>query len=228
MAIFDNIPLGWTYTFFLLLFVFFVSGSIIMYVVLIRMRYPVKVIILQEVAPYGFIPYKNDRARLISVGDMGEQIYFLRRAKKYRAGFGRMIGNNKIAWGIGEDGFWYNITFGNLNKKLMEAGVFPVSVDMRFVNYGVRKAIQERYDKKDFFQKWGTTIVMSVFIFVILIQASGMWFIFDKMNEAIQSTNTGLEESRKFQIEFQKGQRDLLLAYDNVFSGGGSGLRPAE
>lgn len=151
--------------FYLLLgmtFLFLLSGAIVAFVILSKRRWPFKVIVLENISGSGYVPTKNDRARLIKFGDGGEEIFYLKRGKKYRVGYGKRIGKNYIAWAIGEDGYWYNITFGNLDKRLAELGVNPVDRDMRFSNASLRKGIENRYDQKTFFDKYGTAITIGV------------------------------------------------------------------
>jgi len=113
---------------------FFLMGSVVAFIILQKLYWPFRVTVFERIpntTNYGVS--KRDKARLISFGDSGEEIYLLKRGKKYRKGYGKLIGKKHIAWAVGsDDGYWYNITFGDLNKQLLEVGVIPVDRDMRF------------------------------------------------------------------------------------------------
>jgi len=221
MAIFENIPPIYTYLFFTFLVAFLVGGSITMYYIMIRVRYPIRASILREVPPYGFVPDSNDRAREVAVGDGGEHIYYLRNLRRLRAGFGKFIGKNKIAWGIAQDGFWYNLTFGNLNKTLNELGVFPVSTDMRMANNAIRELMRKEYEKKDFFQKWGPTIMMSALMISIITFGVTAWVIFDKAGDTIAIANQGAVTNQELQKENLQLMQEILLGVNNIKQGSG-------
>lgn len=219
--VFENIPTWQIVLLIVLLFAFFVSGIIVVCVIIYRRKWNYSVTILENTPPFGYIPTKNDRARLISFGDSGEEIYFLRGLKKYRIGYGKKIGKNKIAWAIGDDGYWYNTTFGDLNKKLLQIGIVPVERDMRFANATLRKGIEKRYDDRSFIEKWGVPITISMLIVAILVQAGGVYWNIREANKG----KAAEKEISTAQLETMKLAKDTLLAVSNIKDKtGGSGL----
>lgn len=202
-----------------LFFLFFLCGAIVLFVILSRMKWNFKVIVLEDVSGSGYVPAMRDRARLISFGDGGEEIFYLKKRKKYRVAYGKRIGKNYIAWAVGKDGYWYNITFENLNKKLMELGISPVALDMRFATASLRKGIENRYNEKTFFEKWGVPIAIGMLILAGLIQAGGMWFVMDKLGEIAHASASASETSERVMILV----KDVLSSIDNIQ--GGSGLK---
>lgn len=200
----------------------FVIGGIISWYVIFRMRWNFVVTIMQNVPPFGTIPVGNDRARLIKFGDGGEEIFFLRKRKMYRSGYGKRIGQNKICWTIGSDGYWYNTTFGDIDKKLMEIGVNPTERDMRMGNTVLRKGIENRYNDKTFFEKWGAAISIGLIIVAILAQAAGTFINHNKEKE-IAATNLQVANTNKEVLEASKG----ILTTVATVRDGGTGLVPA-
>lgn len=214
--------IGWEmYIFIGTIMLFFASGLIITLVLLNRYRWKFKVSILENTAGQGYMISKRDRARLISFGDGGEEIFLLKRAKKYRVGYGKRIGQNAIAWAIANDGYWYNITLGDLDKKLMEVGVMPVERDMRFATASLRKGIEDRYNKKGFMEKWGVMIAIGLIVVAIIVQGVST-YINIKQNVKVSENNLKASETS---LKVLEASDKILGKVDNIQSGG-SGLVP--
>jgi hypothetical protein len=214
--VFENIP-AWEIILFVGLIVFFfINGIIILTIILWRFKWNFRVVILENIAGQGYIVSGRDRARLISFGDGGEEIFYLRKRKKYRIGYGKRIGNKYIAWAIGQDGYWYNISFGDLDKKLLELGVMPVDRDMRFATASVRKGIENRYNKKSFLEKWGTTIAIGMIIIAIVVQSAGYYINAKKQIELSQASAKSIEASK----EVLETVKQVLSSLDTIKSGG--------
>jgi hypothetical protein len=208
-----------------LFFFFFVGACITTFMLLSRWRWKYKVTILEDVTGSGiYQPTKKDRARLIKFGDGGEEIFYLKKLKRYRVAYGKRVGKNYIAWAIGQDGYWYNITFGNLDKKLLEVGVSPVDRDMRFAMASLRKGIETRYNEKTFFEKWGVPITIGILIIGIIAQGVTTYYILSKQKEI---TNANVEGTR-VSLEVMKLAKEVLGDVDTIkgTGGGTSGLVP--
>lgn len=198
---------------------FFIVGAAIVAIVYSRKRWPFKVVILENVSGQGFTVTGRDRARQIAFGDGGEEIFLLKKLKKYRVGYGKRIGNKQIAWAIGQDGYWYNFTFENIDKKLLEMGVSPVDRDMRFANASLRKGIENRYNDKSWMDKYGTVLYFGLFVIVVLAFGGVMWFAFDKQAEIAGASLEAIKASK----EVMEAASRTLTAVDNI-QGGGSGI----
>jgi len=205
-----------------LFFLFFVVGIIVTIIFLSKRKWDYKVIVLENVAGAGYQPTRRDRAKLVSFGDGGEEIFYLKRAKKYRVSYGKRVGNKYIAWCIGDDGYWYNITFGDVNKKLMEIGVNPVERDMRLAHVSLRKGIEQRYNDKNFFEKYGAAITIGMLIFAIIAFGATSYFIF----EQYKKVSAGNLEAIKASKEVMQLAADTLKNIDNIKGGAGSGIIP--
>lgn len=204
---------------FLILVVTVVSG-IIVYVFLMSRRYNKKITIFENVAGQGTIPVGSDKAMSVKVGDGGEEILFLRKRKVYRTAYGKKIGKNHFAFAIGKDGYWYNVTFGDLDKTLLQLGITPIDRDMRYMHVAIRRLIKERYERTTFLQKYGGLIA---YISLIAITGVMMWLLFDKFLDITGSINGAIEASEKV----LDATRNILVANDNILSGASSGIVPA-
>ena len=161
---------------------------------------------------------QRGRCRMLPFGDGGEEIFFLNKVKKWRVAYGKRIGKNQIAWVEGKDGYWYNVSLGDLDKKLMELGVHPVDRDMRYSYASARKGIENRYNEKNFFDKYGTAITIGMLILAILAFGATCYFIF-KQQVAITASNL---EAMKIAERVLATSERVLANVDNV--NGGAGL----
>jgi hypothetical protein len=128
---------------------------------------------------------------------------------------------NQIAFAVGEDGYWYNWSFGNLNKKLLEMGVVPVDKDQRYANASIRKLIDQRYDKKGFMEKYGTTIAVILIIVAIVIQGVST-YVTNRQHKQISDNNLKASETS---LKVMETSEKIISSLDNL-NPGGSGLVP--
>ena len=209
---------GWELFFFFIIIGMFLIGSMItVFVILSRMRWPFKYEVLENIAGQGFVRTRKGRCRLIAFGDAGEEVFLLKRTKKIKIGYGKRIGKNQIGWFVSENGYWFNFNYGDGDKKLLELGVIPVDRDMRFSNSSLRKGIENRYNVKDFFQKWGVPITIGLLIFAMVVQIGGQWFLYEKQQEA----NSVDIETARLNKEVVELIRQTLASIDNIRSGSG-------
>jgi hypothetical protein len=218
--VFENIPTYQIVIFIAFVCFFFIIGLVFLLWANLRFKWPYKVTVLENVAGQGFIPSFRDRAKLVSFGDGGEEVFFLRKKKKYKIGYGKYIGKRAIAWAVGQDGYWYNVTFGNVDTKLQELGLNPVDRDLRYATASVRKGLETDFKQKTFFEKWAVPITIGMLIFASLINAGGMYYVLDKQGEIVSGTAQSVETSK----EVMELAKEVLAQIDLVASG--SGLRP--
>ena len=185
-----------------LIAIFIICSSITVFFVMNRMKWPFLYEVWENVNGK-YIVTKRGRCRKISFGDGGEEIFFLKNMKKWRVAYGQRVGKNKVAWAVGDDGYWYNVTFGNLNKRLRELGVEPVDRDMRYAYASVRKGIEHRYNDKTFMEKYGT--ILSMFMVFLCICAMGVtvYITFDKINKGA-AVNADVAKTQKEVMQLSK------------------------
>jgi len=171
--------IGWDLVLFWGVFaLFIISGGVFAIVVAYKKYWNFSWVLIEK----GKI-IRRGKCRMLSIGDGGEEIFFLRGVKKWRVAYGKRIGVNQIAWAIGKDGYWYNIELGDLDKQLMEVGVMPVDRDMRYAYASVRKLIDNRYNDKSFIEKWGATISIGLICLALLIQGVSYYYTVQKQGE---------------------------------------------
>ena len=228
---------GWELILFIaLVALFLIIGGIVAFVILSRLRWPFKYVVLEDVAGNGYTISRRGRARIVGMGDGGEEIFLLKGINKYRMSFGKRIGPKQLGWAIGEDGLWYSFNFGDLNKKLSELGVMPTSKEIIFSMSAIRKNLDKRLGDQSWMEKFGPVLYFGMFILVLMIFAGIFWYSTNKQVEIAQ-INAG---SMNASLETQVATQQTLSKLDNILSRinlkaetpetiiGGSGLTPAD
>lgn len=175
-----------------------------------------KVIVFENIGNRGYQKTGYDTARLIKVGDGGEEILFLRSRKIYRTAYGKKMGDNEYWFAVGQDGYWYNVILGDLDAKMGMLDIEPVDRDMRYMHVAIRKNITERYKKQNWMEKYGTILMNSIFLIVMLV---GLWFLIDKLVNAATLFSQSLDATNRVLESLQNilGKMDTMCA-------GGSGF----
>lgn len=188
--------------------------GIFCYIYLDNKKYKYKIEIFENLGGTRYVKTGVDRAKVVKLGDGGEEILFLKKRKMFRNAYGRKMGHNLLWFAIGQDGYWYNITLGDLDAKQGMLDIEPIDRDMRYMHVAIRKNIQERYKKHNFLEKYGMMLMGGVFLIIMLI---GLWFLLGQMAEQTNSLTAATQTSTKV----MDGQRQVLEALDNILSGSG-------
>ena len=168
-----------------------------------------KIIVFENLAGRGYQPVYKDRARLVRLGEGGEELLYLLRKKVYRAAYGRKMGKNTYWFAIGQDGYWYNVVLGDVDAKMGMLDIEPIDRDMRYMHVAIRKNIQDRYRKPSIMEKYGTYIMSGLFIIIMLI---GIWFLLDKIGEITAGSAASVEASKSVLQETKK----VIVSLDNL------------
>jgi len=136
----------------------------------------------------------KDRARVVKIGDGGEEILFLRKSKVFRTAYARKMGKNTYWFAVGQDGYWYNFLLGDLDAKMGMLDIEPIDRDMRYMHVAIRKNIQERYRKETFMQKYGTIMINGIFLIIMII---ALWLMLDQIGELIEQAATATSAGAK-------------------------------
>lgn len=161
-------------------------------------------------------PYKKGKCRLIKIGDMGEEIFYLQKLKTYKLAYGKRVGKNTVYWTIGEDGLWYNTVVGNFNKNFKGLGLMPVERDVRMGTTATRKIIEGKYHKMD-----KTTQAFMIIVFILLIVALGVAGLTNYITYSKYSDSRKLDiENSKLQNENSKLLSDIINKMDILRQGG--------
>jgi len=203
----------------LTVFVSFLFLAIIIFLFLDYRKFNKKIVLFENIGGKGYQVVLKDRARLIKVGDGGEELLYLKKSKAYRTAYGKKMAKNTFWFAKGQDGYWYNIELGDLDAKMGMLDIEPIDRDMRYMHVAIRKNISDRYKKINFMEKYGTIMMNGVFL---LIMIGGIWIIVSKMGDVMDSINLGIETAKVV----NQNSANVLSTMDNICSGG-SGLIPA-
>jgi len=178
-----------------------------------------KIIIFENIAGQGYQPTGKDTARLIKIGDGGEELLFLRRRKVYRTAYGRKMGTNTYWFAMGQDGYWYNTLLGDLDAKMGMLDIEPIDRDMRYMHVAIRKNIQERYRKVSAAEKYAPVIISIAILLVFFI---GNWFMISKMGDLINVAKEMIQSAQPIAESMQQ-----VAAHMDTLCSGGAGVIPA-
>lgn len=220
---------GWELVLFIaLVIIFFLATVITCLVILSKQRWPFRYVVTEDVSGSGHQITKRGRARLIAFGDGGEEIFYLKNLKKYRLGYGKRIGPKQVLWSVGSDGYWYNVTFGDIDKKLQELGINPVHVNVRLATSSMRKGIENRYNKADWLSKYGALVYAGVFLLALMIFGGIMYFAFDKQADISNTFAQTVEVQNQLSERLATAAENLARAagQSTEQNTGGSGIAP--
>jgi hypothetical protein len=200
----------------LMMLVFFIVSSAVAAIIVYRIRWPMFWEKWEELTPGRSTRTRKGRCRLIGFGDGGEEIFYLRGLKKYRAAYGKRLDKKTVVWEEGSDGYWYNVVPTGLDKRLLEVGIMPVDRDMRLTNATIRKGIENRYNEKSFMDKYGVLISFGLLFVCILALGGFLWMAMDKQRD-ISAANL---EATKASKETMEVANRILSHIDNINIGG--------
>jgi len=210
---------GGTLTYILIAILVFIAIAIIIWIYMTNKKFKYKIVVFENIAGQGYKVAGKDRARIIKIGDGGEEILYLRKTKAYRAAYGRKMNKNEYWFAIGQDGYWYNFLLGDLDAKMNMLDIEPIDRDMRYMHVAIRKNIAERYRKETFMQKYGTIMINGIFMIIMII---ALWLLIDQIGELISQASAAVEASGKMLEPIGRA-----LSQADAICSGGSGIIPA-
>lgn len=207
---------------FIILMVFIVIGGIVGIILINTLKvYNKKIVVFENIAGKGYQLVYKDRARLVRLGDGGEELLYLKKKKLYRAAYGRKMGKNTYWFAIGQDGYWYNIVLGDVDAKMGMLDIEPIDRDMRYMHVAIRKNIADRYRKQSVMEKYGTYIMSGIFLVIMLI---GIWFLLDKIGQIAEGSAASVSASKEVVI----AASNIISSMDNICTQGGGTMVPVE
>jgi len=210
---------GGTITYILIAVLVFISIAIGIWIFMTNKKFKYKIILFENIGGQGYKVAYKDRARLIKIGDGGEEILYLRKLKSYRAAYGRKMNKNEYWFAVGQDGYWYNFLLGDLDAKMNMLDIEPIDRDMRYMHVAIRKNIQERYRKETFMQKYGTIMINGIFLIIMII---ALWLLIDQIGVLISETATLMQAAEDATAPLVRA-----LSQADTICAGGSGILPA-
>lgn len=173
--------------------------------------------VFENIGGRGYQPVFKDKARLIKIGDGGEELLYLRKKKVYRTAYGKKMGKNTYWFAVGQDGYWYNIVLGDVDAKFGMLDIEPTDREMRFMNVAMRRNAEARYNKPNLFEKYGQIIVNFIFLIIIII---AIIYLVGKIGDIAGQLKAGLSTYQ----QTAEANQNILAHLDNICGGG---LTPA-
>lgn len=221
--VFKNITFHINWIYIALIFVIVIIIGIVIFLVYDKRTYRRKIIVFENISGQGFQITHRDKARVVRLGDGGEELLYLKKKKVYRTGYGRKMGQNTYWFAIGQDGYWYNIVLGDLDTKLGMLDIEPIDRDMRYMHVAIRKNITERYRKQHFMEKYGTIMLSGIFILIMII---GLGILINKMTQTAGAVNTAVTTANQVMQTADRIMNRVEVVNKNV-DNAQSGLIPA-
>jgi hypothetical protein len=189
-------------------------GCFVLWLVIDARLYNRRVIIFENVSGLGYQPILKDKAKVIKVGNTGEEILWLKKSRVYRSSYNRKMGKNTYWFAIGQDGYWYNFLLGDLDAKKGMLDIEPVDRDLRLTYVSVAKQIKEEYNNLKFMDKYGTHIMNGLFLIIMLV---GIWFLLEEIGEIMRSSQQVVEAARLL----AESNKNILSSLNNICSTSG-------
>lgn len=212
---FKAINLGTIIVIFFGVIILLVVLGIGLYFMIRWLKFNKTIVILEDVSGSDNLePVGRDKAMVVKVGKGGSELLYLRKRKVYRGSYGKRMGKNMYYFAIGKDGYWYNITLGDLDPALQKVGVKTTSVNMRYQNESLQELIKERFDKPTFWGQYGQIILNLAFFMVVAVM---FWLYFS----AFKETAPALTQSAEALKEASDTLRQVVGGLDGLRASGG-------
>jgi hypothetical protein len=181
----------------------------------------------QKIQIYGLVGNaptlkSNDRAKIVRFGGAGDTLFYLQKKKKFISPPTIQMGTNTWWYWERRDGEMINISLGDIDEQMRQAGVYYVDTDVRMQRLGIEKNLRDRFQKVGFWAKYGTTIAGAIFIILITVALVVLFAKLVDVAKALESTAQAIEHMATSVDTFAKtgGQVSPLVPV-NPSTGGG-------
>jgi len=172
----------------------------------------------ENISGQGFQLTGRNTARLLKIGDGGEEVLMLRKGKSYRTAYGKKMGKNEYWFCKGQDGYWYNCVLGDLDAKMGMLDIEPIDRDMRYMHVAIRKNIQDRYKAENKLDKYLPMIVSFIFLIIMIV---AVWLLISKVGDLMHEATNVVTAVKPIAADLT----NALSKLDNICSA--SGIRGA-
>jgi len=153
-----------------------IGGGILFYWIMTQRKFNNGVVVWKKVGGEVKQVFKGIAATE-RLGDAGDYCFIIKGLNKVlpkphiQVGAGRgLFGARPIYWFFERaDGEWINIGMEDIDERQKSAKAYYVDEDMRLQRLGIQKNLRDRFQQLGFWQKYGTMIVMLVFVLVITV-----------------------------------------------------------
>lgn len=176
---------------------------------LFLLTYNRKIVLFENLSGQGYQPVLKTRARIIKLGNGGEEILKTLWGGHYVSAYGRKMGKNTYWYAKGQDGYWYNFLLGDLDTKRAMLDIEPIDRDVRMFHVALDRLSTQTYGKVGFLEKYAVHMLLFVFLIALII---GMWFIVGKIGQA----TAPLAQSNEIGLEVAKTNADVTARLDSI------------
>lgn len=168
----------------------------------------------------------TDKARVVKVGDMGNEILFLKTLKVFRNTSGITVAKNTYLYSIDEQGNWHNVGLSNVNRQLKELLLEIASNDQRLANVNIRRLNDRRFNKQNWLKEnigiiAGGLVLIIIVIFLWLMSQNNL-----KTTESQKNILQSYQESQEQNAEMVRVMTRLVENMDKLVNGESASLIP--
>lgn len=185
----------------ILIVVFLTIAGGVSWFILARLKFNKKIVLFGNISGKGLEVVGKDVAMVIKIGKGGEECLWFKKGKVYRNAYGKRMGKNTYWFAQSDDGYWHNFVLGDLDAHLKEVGIKPTSTNMRYQYVALQQTIKDRYDKGEFWAKYGG---MVAFTGLIVITGVMWWLLLDKGIDANAASAAAVEAAKDVLIETKR------------------------
>jgi len=200
-------------TYILVGLVILILLGVVAYVIILRLKFNRKIVIFEKINGK-FEPARKDRAMFVRFGIGGDQIFFIKKLKKYVPIPELQTGRNTYWFFLRQDGELINFAPGDFDEQSKRMGAHFLDKEMRYARVSLQGHWKERYDKPKFWEKYGSLIINVIAILIIMV------FLFLILDKFLSSLGT-IESLMETQQTVLETNNRVLGALDNICSGSG-------
>ena len=197
--------------------IFLVGVGFVTFLIVRKRKFNKKIVIWEKIDGQ-FKPTGKDRAMEIKWSTAGDTIFYLMNRKIYKPRPTIQTGPNTFWYFIREDGEWINFGPGDFDEDSRKLHARFLDKEMRYARTQIQKGLRERYEKPNFWTKYGTVIMSVTFIVLIGMMT---WLLFDKWVKLASETTHAIEVGG----QVMEQAKNVLAALGHVCQGG-SGYTP--
>ena len=181
------------------------AGGVIfgIYLLMNYLKWNKKITLFRRVANR-IIPVSHDKAMFERIGQSGDYWLKTQKLKKTLPRPKIEMGVNTFWYFEREDGEWINFELADIDAQMKKAGAYYVDEDMRLQRLGIQKNLSARLIKETFWQKYGTTIMLIIFVMIVTIclvvlfqKMQGNWTAATSSAQAIEHMAAAVEQMAK-------------------------------
>lgn len=196
--------------FILIAFAVVIILGMIVFAIIWRRKYYMTIQVMSEID--GTIRKdKVYKAMDVRLSRSGDRIIYVRGANRYIPRPIYQSGPNVFLYVITSDDQWINVKMQNIDLERREIRLDYTDKEMRMAHIATERVIEQRYNKKSFWEQYGSLIIYVIFIVLTL----AAWVFIVKQQADVASKLASAIDSA-----------DKLLQHA-VAAQGGSGITPA-